>query len=69
MATEKLSSDVYDIANYIEEIKLNHIPESQTTLSLGIFGYLNDVFSNSLQNTIRMSSEYSNEAIATRARF
>ena len=69
MAKENLSSDIYDISEYIEDIKLNHIPETQTTLALGIFGYLNSVFSNSLQNTIRMSSEYSNEAIATKARF
>lgn len=64
-----LSSDIYDISSFIDDIQSNNSDLDDTTLSLGIFGYLNDMFTMSLQNSIRMTAEYSNEAIATRAKF
>lgn len=64
-----LSSDIYDISAFVDDIQRNNSDLDDTTLSLGIFGYLNDMFTISLQNSIRMSAEYSNEAIATRAKF
>lgn len=64
-----LSSDIYDISAFIDDIQSNNSDLDDTTLSLGIFGYLNDMFTISMQNSIRMTAEYSNEAIATRAKF
>lgn len=64
-----LSSDIYDISAFVDDVQSNNSDLDDTTLSLGIFGYLNDMFTVSLQNSIRMSAEYSNEAIATRAKF
>ena len=64
-----LSSDIYDISEFVNEIQKNNSDLDDTTLSLGIFGYLNDMFTVSTQNTVRMTAEYSNEAIATRAKY
>ena len=36
---------------------------------VGIFGYMNDMFSQSLQNTLIVISETTNETIPTRAKF
>ena len=40
------SSDIYDISNFINEVKKDYIKvKDENTLSMGIFGYLNNVFS------------------------
>ena len=70
MANELLTnSNIYDLNAYIESVKKKHIQEDDLTLSMGIFGYLSDVFSTTLQNNIIMASEFGNEAIPTRAKF
>lgn len=73
MATENtetiLSSDIYDISEFVDDIQQNNSDLERTTLAAGMFGYLNDMFTISMQNTVRMTAEYSNEAIATRAKY
>ena len=65
-----LTSDVYGINSYINEIKKQFTPDvNEETLMLGIFGYMGQVFSDTLQNTIVMASEFSNESIPTKAKF
>lgn len=65
-----LTADVYGINSYVNEIKKKFTPEvNEDTLMLGIFGYTGQIFSDMLQNTIVMASEFSNESIATRAKF
>lgn len=65
-----LSSDIYGIHDYINELKKTYVSEvSEDTLMLGIFGYFGEVMSNITQNTIVMASEFSNESIATKAKF
>jgi len=64
-----LSSDTYDIADYINQIKKDYIPEDESTLILGIFGYLSDVFTKTTQNNIVMSAETSNEGIGIKAKY
>ena len=64
-----LSSDIYDIADYINQIKKDYIPEDESTLILGIFGYLGDVFTKTTQNNIVMSAETSNEGIGIKAKY
>lgn len=65
-----LTSDVYGINSYVENIKKKFTPEvSEETLVLGTFGYLGEMFSNIIQNTIVMASEFSNESIPTKAKF
>ena len=66
----ELTPDVYGINAYVNEIKKKFTPEvNEDTLMLGIFGYTGQIFSDMLQNTIVMASEFSNESIATRAKF
>ena len=65
-----LTSDVYGINSYVNEIKKKFTPDvSEDTLMLGIFGYTGQIFSDMIQNTIVMASEFSNESIPTKAKF
>ena len=65
-----LTPDVYGINSYVEEIKKRFHPDvNEDTLMLGIFGYTGQIFSDMLQNTIVMASEFSNESIPTKAKF
>lgn len=65
-----LSTDIYEISEFIEGIRDNTIDDlSETSSIVGIFGYMNDMFAQSLQNTLIVVSETSNETIATRAKF
>lgn len=66
----QLSPDLYDIAEFVQEIQKDNTESvSEETLMLGIFGYQAEVFSQMLQNSIVMASEFANEGIATRAKF
>lgn len=65
-----LTADPYKIAAFIKQIQEDQNEGvSQETLMVGIYGYLNSVFSTNLQNDIIMASEFSNEAIPSRAKF
>lgn len=65
-----LTSDIYGINNYVNEIKKRFTPDvDEDTLLLGIFGYTGQMFSDLLQNSIVMASEFSNESIPTKAKF
>lgn len=65
-----LTSDIYGINAYVNEVKKKFTPGvNEDTLMLGIFGYMGQIFSDTLQNTIVMASEFSNESIPTEAKF
>lgn len=65
-----LSSDIYDISAFIDQIRKQNIESADETSSMvGIFGYLNEIFSNSIQNALIVASQTSNEAMPTRAKF
>ena len=65
-----LTPDVYGINSYVNEIKKKFTPDvKEDTLMLGIFGYAGQIFSDMLQNTIVMASEFSNESIPVKAKF
>ena len=66
--TTRVSSDKYMIGRYIQDIKNKHIPaDDGNTLMLGIFGYLNEIHSNIIQDNIELSSQWSNEIFPIRA--
>lgn len=70
MANENLSPDIYGINEYVNNIKKEFVTGvSEDTLMLGIFGYYGQIMSDMFQNTIVMASEFSNESIATKAKF
>lgn len=65
-----LSSDIYEIAEFFDRIRRTHIPNVDDTAAMvGLFGYMNEAFSQSLQNALIMASESTNEMIPTRAKF
>jgi hypothetical protein len=65
-----LSTDIYEVADFLDQIRADNIPDLDDTSSIvGIFGYMNEMFSQTLQNTLIAISETSNETIATRAKF
>ena len=65
----ELSTDIYQIAEFVDSIKAKYVDIPEDTLALGVFGYLGSVFTNVIENTSTMASEYSNEAIPTKAKF
>lgn len=65
-----LTTDVYGINSYVNEIRKKYNPDiNEDTLMLGIYGYLGEMFSSLIQNDIVMASEFSNESIPTKAKF
>ena len=70
MSNNNLSADIYGTSEFVNALKKKFTPDvPEDTLMLGIFGYLGEVFSNTIQNTIVMASEFSNESIPTKAKF
>lgn len=70
MATNFLSSDVYEITELIEQIKNDNISGvDQLTLAMSIFGYFSELGSAMMQSAVTMAAEYSNEAIPVKAKF
>lgn len=67
---DKISSDIYGLNSYVDAIRRNFTPETDpTTMMLSAFGYYTKTFSEMLQNTVVMASEFSNESIANKAKF
>lgn len=65
-----LSTDIYEISEFLDQVRENNIPDLDNTNSIvGIFGYMNEVFSQTLQNSLVVISESTNETIPTRAKF
>ena len=67
--TGPLTTNIYEIANYVEYLKQKYIDLPNDTLTIGVFGYISEIGSNLLENAAIMSSEYANESIPTRAKF
>lgn len=62
--------DIYNISDTVNQIQKNFMEDvSEDTLLMGMYGYLNDVMSNTIQNSIIMQSELSNEAFPIRTKF
>lgn len=65
-----LSTDIYEVSQFLDQIRADNIPDlDETSSMIGIFGYMNEMFSQTLQNTLIVTAETSNEAIPTRAKF
>jgi hypothetical protein len=64
-----ITSDVYGIADHVNELKKEYFSSNEESLMIGTLGYIGELFTNQWQNQIIMASQYSNEAIATKAKF
>ena len=67
--TNILSTDIYKVTDFIEGLKSKYIDIPEDTLVLGVYGYLSSIFGNLAENTAIMASEYSMEAIPTKAKY
>ena len=71
MATNlpNLSTDLYDVATLVAALqrKFTDIPDE--TISLGIYGYLQEMHQLILETTTVQAANYMNEAVPTRAKF
>lgn len=67
--TNIVSTDIYKVTNFIDKIKEKYIDIPEDTLVLGVYGYLASVLGNLTQNTATLASEYSMEAIPTKAKY
>lgn len=64
-----LTTDIYDIEELVNGIKAKYVDIPDDTLSIGIYGYLTDIFSSAIENNLIAAAEYANEAVPTRAKF
>lgn len=64
-----LTTDIYKASDFVDKLKAKYIDIPEETMYLGVYGYLSSIFSNLIQNTAMMVSDYANEAIPTRAKF
>ena len=68
-STSVVTTDIYKLTQFVESIKSRYIDIPDETLYLGMYGYLSAIFTNTLENSAVMASEYSGEAIPTKAKF
>ena len=63
-----INSDIYDIVDSVNNLKKRYIAdEDETTLSLGIFGFISDTESKKIQTATIMAGQLGNEMFPTRA--
>lgn len=64
------STDIYQIADTVDTLQKQYIPDiNDSTRSIGILGYLNDIESTQIQNAIITAAEMANEMWPSRAKF
>lgn len=62
------TTDIYDIVDSVNEIKKRYIEdEDETTLALGIYGFITDTESKKIQTATIMTGQLGNEMFPTRA--
>lgn len=63
-----INSDIYDIMGSIKKLQQRYIEdEDETTLSLGIFGFISDTESKKIQTATILAGQLGNEMFPTRA--
>ena len=64
-----ISTDIYDIVNSVNNVKKRYLPdEDETTLALGVFGFLTDTESKKIQTSTIMTGELGNEMFPLRSK-
>ena len=64
-----ISTDVYSIVEMVDNLKKKYVEdENETTLALGIFGFLGDIEAKKIQTSTIMAGELGNEMFPARAR-
>ena len=65
----KLDNDIYNITQTVSDIQKSYMDEDESILAIGNNGFLADVLSLQLQNSIIVTSQLSNELFPARAKF
>ena len=64
-----ISTDIYDIVSTIDDLKARYIDvEDETTLALGIFGFIGDTEAKKIQTNTIIAGELGNEMFPNRAK-
>ena len=64
-----ITGDIYDIVSQIDKLKARYIDDQEeTTLALGIFGFITDTEAKKIQTATIMAGELGNEMFASRAK-
>lgn len=64
------STDIYQISETVNELQKQYMPDiNDSTRSVGILGYLNDIESTQIQNATITAAEMANEMWPSRAKF
>lgn len=64
-----ITSDIYGIADHVNNLKKEYFSANEESLMVGTLGYIGALFTSQWQNQIIMTSQYANEAIPTKAKF
>lgn len=68
MSEWNINSDIYDIMSSIKNVQKRYIEdEDETTLSLGVFGFIADTEAKKIQTATILAGQLGNEMFATRA--
>ena len=68
MAEWKINSDIYDILNSVKGVQQRYIEdEDETTLSLGVFGFIADTEAKKIQTATILAGQLGNEMFPERA--
>lgn len=69
MAKKIVNSDIYNIAELVNDVKREYLPEeTDETLNASTYGYIGAIETKRLQTQVIMSGELANEAFESRAR-
>lgn len=70
MSNDIITPDLYEIREYVDALKQNHIYDAdENSLFTGLYGYIGDVMSKEILNSILVASETIQEAFPINARF
>ena len=70
MSTTNFDPSIYNIQDTVNDVVKHYIPnESEDTLALGTFGYLEEISALQIQNNIILNSELGNEIWPSRAKY
>lgn len=64
-----MSSNIYEIAKFIDKIKEKYIDIPNDVLTMGLYGYISELGTNIIENSAVISAEYANESSPTKAKF
>lgn len=64
-----MSTDIYKISEFVNQLQKKHIPVAEDTLYMGMLGYMNETYSNIMQNSIVSATEWGNEIFPIRAKY